>query len=105
MTTEILNSNFDVENAKFPSNIYAIRLCDEKGIYYDISVSHNGFCPNITTEREQSIFNDYLSNLEYTVVSEYFKSIKIKKPKTYYTKIEVMTDSQGKIHHLSRLIN
>ena len=65
MKTEILNSNFDLENIIYPKNIYALRICDEKGNVYNISVSHNGFCPNISTEREQSNFNDYLSNLEW----------------------------------------
>lgn len=105
MTTEILNSNFDLNNIKYPKNIYALRICDEKGNIYDISVSHNGFCPNIKTEREQSNFNDYLSNLEYSIVSAFFKSIKKKKPKTYYNKIEVITDLNGKIYHLSKAIN
>lgn len=41
MTTEILNSNFDLNNIKYPKNIYALRICDEKGNIYDISVSHN----------------------------------------------------------------
>jgi hypothetical protein len=105
MTTEILNSNFDLNNIKYPKNIYALRICDEKGNIYDISVSHNGFCPNIKTEREQSNFNDYLSNLEYSIVSSFFKSIKKRKPKTYYNKIEVITDLNGKIYHLSKAIN
>jgi hypothetical protein len=105
MTTEILNSNFDLNNIKYPKNIYALRICDEKGNIYDISVSHNGFCPNIKTEREQSNFNDYLSNLEYSIVSAFFKSIKKRKPKTYYNKIEVITDLNGKIYHLSKAIN
>ena len=82
-----------------------MRICDEKGNIYDISVSHNGFCPNIKTEREQSNFNDYLSNLEYSIVSAFFKSIKKRKPKTYYNKIEVITDLNGKIYHLSKAIN
>lgn len=105
MTTEILNSNFDLNNIKYPKNIYALRICDEKGNIYDISVSHNGFCPDIKTEREQSNFNDYLSNLEYSIVSAFFKSIKKRKPKTYYNKIEVITDLNGKIYHLSKAIN
>ena len=105
MTTEILNSNFDLNNINYPKNIYALRICDEKGNIYDISVSHNGFCPNIKTEREQSNFNDYLSNLEYSIVSAFFKSIKKRKPKTYYNKIGVITDLNGKIYHLSKAIN
>lgn len=105
MTTEILNCNFNLENIVYPKNIYALRISDEKGSVYDISVLHNGFCPNITTEREQSNFNDYLSNLEYSIVSEFFKSIKKRKPKIYYNKIEVMTDTNGKIYHLSKVVN
>ena len=105
MTTEILNSNFDLKSINFPKNIYALRICDNKNNIYDISISHNGYCPTISTEREQSNFNDYLSNLENTMVTEFFKSIKKRKPTTYSSKIELLTDSDGKIYHLSKVIN
>jgi hypothetical protein len=105
MKTEILNSNFDLENIIYPKNIYALRICDEKGNVYNISVSHNGFCPNISTEREQSNFNDYLSNLEYSIISEFFKSTNKRTPKNYNNIIEVMTDENGEIYHLSRAKN
>lgn len=105
MTTEILNSNFDLQNVKYPKNVYALRISDEKGNVYDISVTHNGFCPNISTERERSNFNDYLSNLENSIVSEFFKSINKRTPKNYHNKIEVMTNENGKIYHLSKTVN
>lgn len=105
MITELLNSNFDLQNVKFPNNIYAIRISDGKGNVYDITVTHNGYCPIINTEREQSNFNDYLSNLENSIVYEFFKSIKKRKPKNYKNQIEIMTDNNGKVFHFSKLVN
>jgi len=99
MTTDILNSNFELKNTIYPKNIYALRMEDGKGNIYDISVEHNGFCPDIYSEREQSNYNDYLSNLEYSVVQEFFKSIKKRKPKTYSNLIEVMTNERGELYH------
>lgn len=98
MTTNILNSNFLLKNVLYPKNIYALRIEDEKGNIYDISVEHDGFCPNIYSEREQSNYNDYLSNLESSVVQEFFKSIKKRKPKEYANLIEIMTNEKGELY-------
>ncbi|MCB9074395.1 MAG: hypothetical protein H6552_02505 [Chitinophagales bacterium] len=95
----ILNANFQLENVLYPKNIYALRIEDGKGNIYDISVEHFGFCPNISSEREQSYYNDYLSNLESSVVQEFFKSIKKRKPKEYSNLIEVMTNDKGELYH------
>lgn len=102
MTTEILNSNFDLDNKVYPKNIYAVRIKDEKGNIYDISLMHNGYCPKINSEREQSNYNDYLSNLEYSVIQEYFKSIKTRKPKRYLNLIELMTNEKGELYHYAK---
>ena len=45
MTTNILNSNFDLKNITYPKNIYALKIKDGNENIYDISVEHNGFCP------------------------------------------------------------
>ncbi len=99
MTTNILNSNFDLKNITYPKNIYALKIKDGNENIYDISVEHNGFCPDIFLEREQSNYNDYLSNLESYVVQEFFKSIKRRKPKEYVNLIEVMTNGKGELYH------
>ena len=78
---EIFNVNFNIQNKNLPLNIYALRILDvNKNKIYDISIEHNGYCPNIYTEREQSNYNDYLANLEQEVVNQFFKSAKIRKP-------------------------
>ena len=104
MNTDILNLNFNLKYNEFPSNLYALRVKDSKGEIFDISMKHNGFCPDISSEREQSNFNDYLSNLESSVVKEFFKSINIKPPKEYTTLLEVMTNEKGELYHFSRLV-
>ncbi len=105
MNTEILNANFDIENVKYPKNIYAVRISDEMDTTYDITVQHNGYCPNISTEREQSNYNDYLSNLHNTVIDEFFKTINKQKPKVYSNKLEVITNSKGDLYYLSKSVS
>lgn len=105
MNAEILNTNFDIENVKYPKNIYAVRIRDEMNVVYDISVQHNGYCPPCSTERDRSRLNDYLSNLSYNVVTEFFRTINKKMPKKYYEEIEIMTDSNGDLYHLSKAVS
>lgn len=105
MTTEILNADFGLRNISYPKNIYAIRIKDERGLIYDISVVHDGYCPEIKSERDQSNYNEYLSNLEYSVINEFFKSIKKRKPKVYSNQIEVITNHNGELYHISRACN
>jgi hypothetical protein len=101
-TTDITSFNFDVQKKNLPTNIYALRILDDENKHYDIVITHNGYCPNLSTEREQSNYNDYLSNLEYDVVDEFFKSSKIKKPKNYSHIFEIMTNSEGELYHYSK---
>lgn len=103
---QILNLDFNIANKNLPINIYAIRVFDcENNKTFDLLINHDGTCPNIFTEREQSRYNDYLSNLEYKLIDEFYKTNKIKKPKKYYSKIELMTDSKGNLFHLTRSID
>lgn len=101
MITNILNIDLDVKS--LPKNIYAIRIKDEKENIYDIAINHNGYCPSINTEREQSTFNDYLSNLENNTIAEFFKSLKQRTPKIYSTQLEVLTNSKGDLYYLSKV--
>lgn len=105
MIDQILNSNGKLTKIKYPSNIYAVRIKDENKNIFDISIQHNGYCPDCYTERDRSRFNDYLSNLQYSAIDEYFKSINIKKPKVYFSEIEIITNSLGEIYHFSRSVN
>lgn len=95
--------NFEVQTKNLPINIYGLRILDlEKNQNHDIVISHNGYCPNICTEREQSNYNDYLSNLESSVLSEFEKSTKIK---TYTRLFEVMTNEKGELYHLLKSVS
>lgn len=103
---EKLSFDFNIQNKNLPKNIYALRVLDEdKNKIYDIIINHNGCCPIISNEREQSNYNDYLSNLENEVINEFFKFNKIKKPKNYSNLFEVMTDDKGELYHLSKSVN
>ncbi|MBP6385745.1 MAG: hypothetical protein KA313_09665 [Pseudarcicella sp.] len=95
--------NFEVQTKNLPINIYGIRILDlDKNQNHDIVISHNGYCPNICTEREQSNYNDYLSNLESSVLSVFEKGTKIKN----YTRLfEVMTNEKGELYHLLKSVD
>jgi hypothetical protein len=98
--------DFNIANKNLPVNIYALRLLDnDKNSIYDIIINHDGCCPNTVSERDQSNFNDYLSNLESEVIGEFFKLNKIKKPKNYFHLFELITDSNGELYHFSKLVN
>lgn len=103
---EILNLNINLVNKILPKNIYVLRILDNKeNIIYDIAVNHIGYCPTISTERDQSKFNDYLANLEYEVIDEFFISSKLKKPKNYERIFEIMTSNDGQLCHYSKAIS
>jgi hypothetical protein len=103
---EIFNVDFNLQNKLLPLNVYALRILDlNKNKIYDISIEHSGYCPDIYTEREQSNYNDYLSNLEKEVVNQFFKSAKIRKPKNYSNLFEVITNGKGELYHYSKVVN
>jgi hypothetical protein len=53
--------NFEIQTKNLPANIYGLRIFDlDKKQFHDIVISHNGFCPNLNSERERSNYNDYL---------------------------------------------
>lgn len=102
-TQDLSKYNFDMQTKNLPVNIYGLRIFNlNKKQTHNIVILHNGYCPNIVTEREQSNYNDYLSNLENSLLIEFEKSTKIKE----YTRVlEVMTDDNGELYHLSKSID
>lgn len=102
-TQDLSKYNFEVQTKNLPVNIYGLRVFDlDKEQHYDIVVSHDGYCPNILTEREQSNYNDYLSNLENSLIIEFTKSTKIK---NFSRILEVMTNNKGELYHLSKTVD
>ena len=103
--SQILNLDFNIINKNLPMNLYAVRVFDvDNDKTFDVVINHDGNCPNIYSERDQSRFNDYLSNLEYEVIDEFYKKNNLKKPNNYYSKIEVMTNNFGEIIHYLRAV-
>ncbi|AZB22433.1 hypothetical protein EG338_10335 [Kaistella haifensis] len=85
--------NVDVSNldkTQLPSNIYAIRIKDCNNNIYDICINHQAELSEINSERDQSRMNDFLSNLEYSVVTEFFKNIKKENLKVTVTNLKLL---------------
>ncbi|MCF6347402.1 MAG: hypothetical protein L3J20_03780 [Flavobacteriaceae bacterium] len=104
-STELLSMDFSLsKNEKhLPKNVYAIRVFNvDKKEFFEIAINHNGYCPQINSDYDESKINDYLSNLEYSLVEEYFKISKSKKPKSYYSVYEVMTNEKGDLYRYSK---
>jgi hypothetical protein len=102
LVQDLSKYNFDLQTKGLPVNIYGLRILDlEKKQHYDLVISHNGYCPNIYSEREQSNYNDYLSNLESSLLLEFEKTTKIK---NYTRLLEVMTDNKGELYHLCKSV-
>ncbi len=106
--SNILNIDFSLsQNDKcLPKNIYAIKVFNaDKKEFFELVINHNGYCPQIITDHEQSNFNEYLCNLEYDTIEEYFKVKKSKKPKVYYSVCEVITNENGELYRYTKSIN
>jgi hypothetical protein len=96
---------FDLENIKsnLPKNIYGLKVLNvDKNETFNIAIEHNGYCPKLFDDHEISNFSEYLCNLEYKLVTNYFKTNKIKKPKMWYHLFEIMTNDKGELYHYSR---
>ncbi|WCM42581.1 hypothetical protein MG290_02595 [Flavobacterium sp. CBA20B-1] len=103
---QLLNLDFNLIDKNLPKNIYGLRILDvDKNKTFDLIIKHDGFCPDNYSERDQSRFNDYLSNLEYSAIQEFFKSIKKRKPKLYSNLIEVMTNGDGDLYHYAKSVS
>ncbi len=100
--------NFDLETVKsnLPKNIYAIKVLNvDKKETFNIAIAHNGYCPELYDDHDESNFGEYLCNLEYKLVSDYFKSQNQKMPKQFYSICEIMTNANGELYHYSKAIN
>jgi hypothetical protein len=101
-----LNFSLEINQKGLPKNIYGLKLLNEKtNETVSLFVNHNGYCPNISSEREQSNYNDYLSNLETSIINEYCKLNKIKNSNLLNWKLEIMTDQNGKLYHYAKSID
>jgi hypothetical protein len=99
---------FDLENIKsnLPKNIYALKVLNvDKNETFNIAIEHNGYCPKLYDNHDESNFGEYLSNLEYQLVEDYFKMKKIKKPKQWYHLCEIMTNENGELYHYAKTAN
>jgi hypothetical protein len=106
--TQLLSLDFskEINQKKLPENVYGLKLINKKtSEIVTLLINHDGYCPDISSEREQSNFNDYLSNLESSIVSEYCKLNKIKDSNLFKLILEIMTDKNGDLFHFSKSIN
>lgn len=101
-----MDLSIEANKTNLPKNLYAIRVLNEDtNEVFDLCIEHDGYLPNISTERERSHFGQYLSNLEYTLIDEYFKQNKIKRPKRCYNIFEVITNEKGHLHSYSKVVD
>jgi hypothetical protein len=101
-TQDLSKYNFKVQKKNLPKNLYGLRIFDlDKKQNHDIVFFHNGYCPYLDSERERSNYNDYLSNLENSLLIEFEKNTKIKK---YIRVFEVMTNDIGELYHFSKTV-
>jgi hypothetical protein len=101
-----LNFSLKINQKNLPKNIYGIKLFNEKtNEIISLLIHHNGYCPNLSSEREQSRYNDYLSNLETSIINEYCKLNKIKNSDLLSRKLEIMTDNNGELYHFAKSVN
>ncbi len=99
--------NLDLASGKnLPKNIYAtiVLNCDDNSTF-QLVIEHDGYCPSTATDCEQSNYMQYLCNLQSELIENYFKINKIRKPKTYYSICEIVTNSSGELHHYSKSVN
>jgi hypothetical protein len=100
LNIDLSSYNFEIQKNELPRNIYAIKIEDSTNkIIHDLSIEHDGYCPSIYDERDQSQFSEYLCNLENSLVSELNKKNEIK---NYNLLLEVMTNSKGELYHLCK---
>lgn len=101
-----LNFSLKINQKDLPKNIYGLKLLNEKtNETVSLFINHNGYCPKIYSDREQSNYNDYLSNLETSIINEYCKLNKIKNSDLLSSKLEIMTNENGELYHYSRTQN
>ena len=100
--------NFDLKKVKndLPKNIYATEILNvDTNEVFKIAIEHNGYCPTICSDHDQSNFAEYLCNLQASLIQAYFKANKIKKPKRYSSICEIVTNSKGELYHYAYSID
>jgi len=96
------NLNLDYNNRDLPKSIYGLRILDlDSNPKYNITIAHDGYCPPICSEREESRYNVYLSNLEDLLLSESKKTQKIE---NYCRVLEYMTNKNGEFYQFSKAV-
>jgi len=103
--TQLLGLNFSVkENSKnLPKNIYAIKVLDyDTNKTFDLAIEHDGYCPELSSDHILSNFGEYLCNVQYKIIEDYFRLNEVEKPKSYTSICEVVTDENGELYYYSR---
>jgi|GEM_PF-6138082 len=106
-TSELLSLNFSLKKYQrnLPKNIYAIRVLNvDKNETFCLAIEHDGYCPHLNTDRDESNFGEYLCNLQSKLIGTYYKANKTKKPKQYYSICEVMTNENGELYRYSKSV-
>lgn len=95
--------NFDLQKSDLPKNIYAIQIEDiDNQTKHELIIEHDGYCPPICSDRDQSQLSEYLCNLESSLISQFKKSNLLK---NYKLLLEVMTDKSGELYFISKTSN
>ncbi len=105
-TLEIFNFDLNKVKSDLPKNVYATEILNiENNEVFKIAIQHNGYCPTICSDHDQSNFSEYLCNLQAYLIQAYFKTNKRKKPKSYSTLSEIVTNSRGELYHYAYSID
>lgn len=99
--------NLDLSTGKdLPKNIYAIKVLNaDNNTTFEIAIVHDGYCLKGDNDHDESNLGEYLCNLEYKLIDNYFKTNKIKKPKSYYSICEIVTNDLGELYRYARIAN
>lgn len=89
----------NIYSLKIQPNIYSIFGKIGKEEVY-LTIQHDGYTPNLDSDRSNSHFGEYLSNLSDKLISDYTKANKIKKRFDHIA--EVYSDSKGEIFRYSK---
>ena len=84
----------NIYSLKITPNIYSF-LAKINGQEVCLTVEHDGYIPSLSSDRDYSYFNEYLSNLSNKMMKDYKDFNKIKSDYDFIA--EVYSDSKGKI--------
>ena len=92
----------DIYSLRIQPNIYSIYgKIDNEEVY--LTIQHDGYAPYLDSDRSNSHFGEYLSNLSDRLISDYTKANKIKKRFKHIA--EVYSDSKGEIFRYCKSID